>query len=315
VHYQRSDLETAERQLRAGLHQMPSWVNLQDVARGSICLALLLNARGDFNGAIQILESAEGAASEAKQHLAAKWMAASQVRLQLIQGNLDAATAWQPSVGLEAEKPELPIPYPRELEYRVFVRVLIANKKSQTALSLLERLKHAAETSGRVLDLLEAQVLEVLAYQKHGDTNKAIQVLVAALNLAEAEGIVRVFLDEGTPITMLLEQIIEAQHRGTPPASSRVSLEFLHKLLAATTASSILNSSEAGVFDALSERESTVLRLIAQGLSNKAIAKELGLETGTVKWYVNTIYSKLEVHSRTQAIARAGQLGLLSTAP
>jgi LuxR family maltose regulon positive regulatory protein len=61
----------------------------------------------------------------------------------------------------------------------------------------------------------------------------------------------------------------------------------------------------------LNERERDVLRLIAQGLSNRDIADRLIIALSTVKWYVNAIYGKLGVHSRTQAVARAQEIGLL----
>jgi LuxR family transcriptional regulator, maltose regulon positive regulatory protein len=107
-----------------------------------------------------------------------------------------------------------------------------------------------------------------------------------------------------------LKQVLESQQRGNIPAAQKVSPQFLQTLLAAVPKTSGVTSS-ISKNEQLSERELEVLRLIAEGLSNKAIAKRLELAPSTVKWYVNELFGKLEVSSRTQAIARATTLHLL----
>jgi LuxR family maltose regulon positive regulatory protein len=140
-------------------------------------------------------------------------------------------------------------------------------------------------------------------------------MLERALTLAEPEGLMRIFLDEGPPMARLLHQ---AAARGVVP-------EYVARLLAAfemaddrrpTTdrelpASSLAHRPSSALVEPLSERELEVLQLVAEGLTNQEIASRLYLSLNTVKVHTRNIYGKLDVHSRTQAIARSQELGLL----
>ena len=133
--------------------------------------------------------------------------------------------------------------------------------------------------------------------------------LERALTIAEPEGYVRTFVDEGAPMAALLRR---AATRGVAPA-------YVSKLLDALDAQAPMRRGPTGpasptaqpLEEPLSEREREVLRLVAAGLSNRAIADELVLATGTVKKHINNIFTKLNVRSRTQAVAQARELGLL----
>ena len=133
--------------------------------------------------------------------------------------------------------------------------------------------------------------------------------LELALTMAEPDGYVRTFVDEGAPMGALLRR---AASRGVSPA-------YLSKLLDALDAEAPMRRGPTGLAspvaqpleEPLSERELEVLRLIAGGLSNRDIAQELVLATGTVKKHINNIFTKLNVRSRTQAAAQAKELGLL----
>ena len=118
------------------------------------------------------------------------------------------------------------------------------------------------------------------------------------MRLAEPEGYARVFLDEGAPMLALLHKLHPdgCQPTGEPPVSSTAPTAPLKR------------APKLG--EGLSERETDVLRLIAAGLSNQAIAERLVLAPSTIQWHVKNIYSKLNVHSRTQAARMARELGL-----
>jgi LuxR family transcriptional regulator, maltose regulon positive regulatory protein len=155
-----------------------------------------------------------------------------------------------------------------------------------------------------------------------GDISSALAPLERALRLAELEGYVRIFVDEGPLMAVLLAKLHEHARKRPRAALTNVPLAYIELLLAllrgervqegiSLAAPSALAPAQV-LLDPLTERELEVLRLIAAGLSNRAIAARLVLALSTVKSYVNTIYGKLQVESRTQAVARARALHLLS---
>ena len=139
---------------------------------------------------------------------------------------------------------------------------------------------------------------------------RAVGTLAEALVLAEPEGYVRTFVDEGPPMAELLSGMLEAQQRGSldPP----VPAHYLRKLLVVLERDSARTRSPVGGLpEPLSERELEVLQLVAAGKSNRRIAQELYVSVGTVKTHLNNLYRKLRVRSRTQAVARARELNLI----
>jgi len=158
--------------------------------------------------------------------------------------------------------------------------------------------------------VIEILILQALSLQAQGDTDQAITTLEQALTLAEPEGFIRVFVDAGPPMARLL---YEAVTRGIAP-------DYARRLLAAfpVTEPERADPSETQVpkselVELLSERELEVLQLIAEGLTNPEIASRLFLSLNTVKVHARNIYGKLGVHNRTQAVARARVLGVLSS--
>jgi DNA-binding CsgD family transcriptional regulator len=180
----------------------------------------------------------------------------------------------------------------------VLARLLIAQGKLEAAESLLLRLHHAAAAAERHGSLIEILILQAITCAAQGRAKAAWAALDQALGLAEAEGFVRVFLDEGAPVVELLRRAV-AQDR-----HARYALHVL-KAVGDTAAA------PQGLVEPLSERELEVLRRVAAGYSNKAIAQDLVVALSTVKKHISNIYGKLEADSRVQAVARARELGLL----
>jgi LuxR family maltose regulon positive regulatory protein len=145
-------------------------------------------------------------------------------------------------------------------------------------------------------------VLLALVQEAQGDISPALASLERALVLAEPEGYLRIFVDEGPPIAELLEKVLDTK--------TAVPRAYMKKLLSAFRLNKLAIEDDALV-ENLSERELYVLRLIAAGLSNKKIMEELFLSLSTVKTHIRNIYSKLNVHSRTEAIIKARELNLL----
>jgi LuxR family maltose regulon positive regulatory protein len=168
---------------------------------------------------------------------------------------------------------------------------------------VLALFRQQVEAKGWKDEQLKAMVLQAVTFHQHAETDKAVQVLTEALAFAEPGGFIRIFVNEGLPMEQLLS---EAATRG-------VMSDYIRKLLAAFDAekqNTAVKSSQPLV-EPLSQRELEVLQLIAQGLSNDEIGKRLFLALDTVKGHNRRIYEKLQVQRRTEAVARARELGLL----
>jgi LuxR family maltose regulon positive regulatory protein len=228
-------------------------------------------------------------------------------RLAVMQGDVAEAVRWAEASGLSASDD---LSYPREQEYLTFARVRIAQGRLDPggpalaeALRLLERLRADAEAKARLNSVLEILVLQALAlFASSAYKTPALTALQRALVLAEQESFIRLFVDEGEAMVALLHQ---ADARGIAP-------DFVTTLLSACGKQAKISPSRAfPLVEPLTERELAVFRLLVTGLSNAEIARELIITVGTVKRHVNSIYGKLGVGSRAQAIARAQVLHVL----
>ena len=182
------------------------------------------------------------------------------------------------------------------------------------ALALLERLLEDAEPKERMGSVLEILLLRALALQAQRKQEEVLRTLGRALAVAEPEGYIRLFVDEGEPMAHLLMQM-----QRLPLANQPGSMHYRERLLTLLSKSyheGMPHSAVSGLdmyplSDPLSERELEVLRPIIAGYSNREIANRLVLAVSTVKWYINTIYGKLQVESRTKAIPRARELNIV----
>jgi LuxR family maltose regulon positive regulatory protein len=188
--------------------------------------------------------------------------------------------------------------------------LLLARGEHDEALRFLPQLREAAEAAGKKGNAIEILALEALALQAKGEKVRAVSTLAEALVLAEPEGYVRTFADEGPPMAALLSEVLEVQQRGR--LAPEIPAYYLRKLLAALERDrSSIATPGTELREPLSERELEVLTLLAAGKSNRQIASELFVAASTVKTHIKNIYRKLDVRNRTQAVSRAGELGLL----
>ena len=180
-----------------------------------------------------------------------------------------------------------------------------AEEKPKDALALLARLLDAAEGDDRTGSIIPILIVQALVHQAAGDNASAVVSLKRALDLAEPEGYLRIFVRDGEALAGLLQNI---EH------------EYGQRILAAITAGQADSPAgqhqdnvheRGGLVDPLSERELEVLHLIAEGLKNQAIADKLFISLHTVKVHAKRIYAKLGVSSRTQAVAKAKESGIL----
>ncbi|MEJ2736372.1 MAG: LuxR C-terminal-related transcriptional regulator [Anaerolineae bacterium] len=301
ISYEWNDLETAERSVLEGLELLRRGGIGEHFGNMHAVLAQIRQAQGDPAGArAAILEAVQMAESAGIRRLSIQ-ARAYQTRIWLAQGELELVSRWARDYDQIGETE-----YLREFEDLTLVRVSLAEGQPAEALALLDSLLRGARAAGRGGRVIEVLALRSLAHQAQGHTTRALDDLARALQLAEPEGFVRTFVDEGDPMATLLRQ---AASQGIAPA-------YASRLLSAFRASEsrapiALSLPAQPLVEPLSKRELEVLDLLAEGLTNAEIAQRLVVSVPTVKSHTRSIYGKVGVHSRKEAVAQARELGIL----
>ena len=277
------------------------------IMRGYLVLSRLQQACGQGTKALQTLDAFARLCRQRGFAPALRACgAAVRAQMEPAQGNLAAAIRWAETSGLSARDA---LSYPHEREYLTLARVRIAQGQAQPmgsflpeALALLERLLSDAEPKARMSSVIEILLLRALALQAQGKQDEALRTLGRALAVAEPEGYIRLFLDAGAPMLLLLRQAYAHQ----------ITLGYVLTLLEAAGQQVRPAQHHSSVLgELLTEREREVLRLLVDGASNREIADHLVLSINTVKKHVFNICSKLNVQSRTHAIAKVRTLNIL----
>ncbi len=257
-------------------------------------------ARGDLDGALQLLIEAEGTGYDIPVP-PIRPLAALKAEIWIRQGALSKAQAWADQRGLAVNAP---LDYLQEFEHHILARLLIGRYRSQAqketlaaAEDLLRRLLDDARKGKRVGSVIAVQITQALARQAANDISAAQNHLQQALLLAEPEGYVRIFVKEGLIMRELLGLLAIEDERLSA---------YVQRLLAYFGE----EKSEHDLIEPLTPREQEVLRLIAAGRSNPEIAAELVIAVTTVKTHVKNIYGKLGVSNRFEAIERSRGLNL-----
>jgi LuxR family maltose regulon positive regulatory protein len=313
LHYEWNDLNAAERYSRLGIEAgRLSGMKSLEISCYRI-LANTLQAQHNPGGVDQVLRQIAYLDDQLPNPIRTFHSAALEARLKLRQGYTEMAIYWAETCGLHSE--DTVLPFLHEMEYLVLARVLIAQGQFGAVLELLARLLQAAETNHRRGSVIEILTLQAMARQKQGDLPRALDTIEHALILAEPEGYVRIFVDEGNPVLALLTDLQSITSHKTNPVVDNASLRllaYIDRLLVAFPQTAPLASQQAEiVIEPLSERELEVLRLIAEGASNREISIRLVIANPTVKRHISNIFNKLGVGSRTQAVAVGRKLGLL----
>jgi LuxR family maltose regulon positive regulatory protein len=291
IFYEWNDLDAAQQHGQQGVQLVRQVENTDRFVAYEIFLARLKLAQGDVAGAAALLAQADQSARQQNFVYRIPEVAAAQVLTLLHQGNLAAAAHL-------AQTHELPISQ---------ARVHLAQGDPFAALAMLEPLRRQVEAKGWEDERLKVMVLQAVAHHAHGEKDKAAQLLGDALALAEPGGFIRIFVDEGLPMAQLLSETVA---HGMMP-------DYTGKLLAVFEAEEQKSEDKSDLpsaqplIEPLSQREQEILQLIAQGLSNREISERLFLALSTVKGHNRIIFGKLQVQRRTEAVARARELGLL----
>jgi LuxR family maltose regulon positive regulatory protein len=327
VLYERNDLDGAVQALTYGVELLRGSIEQTLLAQGYVVLGRIQQAHGDLEGAFATIQRGEDWFVQMQMQGtgtgARAFLALGKVRLWLRQGQVAAANRWAETCQWSDEETK-----PGYLQRLTLVRLQLARSRYDPkgpflaeASELLGQLLARAEASGWFGHLIEILILQALVYQAQGDFGRALTALERVLTLAEPEGYVRSFVNEGEPMAELLTRwkTVLLSTRG----SDRLK-DYVRKLL------SVLEEEEdkapeaaplplvrpstlkaQPLVDPLSLREQELLRLVAAGYTNQEIAQELFLAVGTVKKHLNNIFGKLRVGNRTQAIARARELGIV----
>jgi LuxR family maltose regulon positive regulatory protein len=225
-------------------------------------------------------------------------------RVLVAQGELGAALGWARERGLSVEDE---LGYLHEFEHLTLARMLLAryaadraDRSIQEVTRLLERLLRAAEAGQRTGSVIEILVVQALAHQAREDVPAALASLQRAVTLAEPEGYIRIFADEGPPMASLLRAVSK---QGTAP-------RYVRRLLAAINKSEDSTPANNGLIEPLSARELDVLRLLGTDLDGPEIARKLIVSLNTVRTHTRNVYAKLGVNNRRAAVRRAKELDL-----
>jgi len=316
VLYERDQLDTAHEHASQGVALCRHLAFTQPLATGLGMLARIRQAQGDAAGALEALGQAERVGLSPQVVALLNPVPVWRARLLLARGEVAEAARWANERGMSVtDQPS----YPREGEYLVLARVLLAAQQPDQALELLARLYAQAAAQERTGSVIEVRVLQALAFATAGEGAAGLTALAEALALAGSEGYVRVFVDEGAPMARLLGRLAAAQRTGQVAPPAAVPPDYQDRLsqavqpggagLAARTTRD--PAGVAGLVEPLSDRELQVLGLLAAGRSNQQIADELVVVLDTVKKHVSHILEKLGAANRTQAVAHARALGLL----
>ena len=292
---ERNELDEAARHLRTSADLGEHAGLPQSDYRWRVAMARLRRVRGDLDGAVVLLDEA-ALVYNTDFSPAVQPIAALKARVQLVHGDVVSALRWAADAGLTAEDD---LSYVHEFEHITLARVLLA-RHADEAIPLLDRLLAAAEEGQRGGSVIEILVLLALAHQARGDLQASAKALEQALVRAEPEGYVRVFADETPGLTTALRT---ASGRGAASQHAR-------RVLAAASPGIPVAAARSGRVDELSSRELDVLHLLRSDLSGPDIARELLVSLNTMRTHTKSIYTKLGVNNRREAVRRAAELGL-----
>jgi len=295
-------LEEAERYIRDGLQDSEPWRNIMTDGFGLVALTRVLQAQGDYAGAMQVAEKFETRlAAHSWPHEFDEDFYTLKVRVRLASGDLQAPSQWADQLDLNED-----FDLHKERYQITLARIRLAQGRYTEAENLLAGEAPPAEVGSQVTRELEFDLLLAVTIARQGRLPEALEIIETCLAIAEPEGYIRIFLDVGEPVRELLAAYLQS-------ATPRHEL-YAQKVLGAFSSTGQVGSSvpsSFGLVEPLTERELEVLQRMALGSTNHQIAQQLIVARGTIKAHAASIYRKLDVANRTEAVGRARELGIL----
>jgi len=299
--YEWNELDAALNHIKIGLDLSRYWWIKDNVNEAYVTLARVMQAFGDDQAALDALSQAVKLTDLDHARPFITHEAILNLRTWIQKGYLSEAIAWAENYA-RSFSDEVNIKSERLWEAPAAAHLLFASGQQEQAQRLLKPLLSSAEAFGLNRQVIEVDVLQALMLSAQKKSSQAILVLSKALELAEQEGYVRMFIDEGTPMLELLKQ---AQQHGIAPS-------YTEKLLAAFgDQEQNVSLGTPMLVEPLSERELQVLSLLSEGFSPKQISEQLVITVGTARGHLHKIYSKLQVGNQLQAVQRANELNII----
>jgi LuxR family maltose regulon positive regulatory protein len=309
--YEWNRLDEAEVHLADALRLLPL-VGPVNHSQGLTTLARLRLAQGNSEAVLPIVKQLETMQEEASNRYTRRWLAIAITETTCALYRQEPTTALQfaleQSLAALANEPLGDEP----LAVLAQARVLLALARPADALPLLETLAEQMQENGRHGLWLSAILMQCLAQQQMSEQEKALPSLQQALVIAEPSGYLRLFLDWGEPMAELLQTAV--QHNVLPDYANKLLDHLRFTILDLRFESTFNHQSSIENRQSLSPRETEVLQLIAQGLTNKEIANELVIAPSTAKRHTVNIYNKLAISNRAEATAKAYELGIVNLA-
>ncbi|NTU82626.1 MAG: hypothetical protein HGA45_25195, partial [Chloroflexales bacterium] len=298
-----NDLEAAGAALHQGVALSRAWQQAEALTIGLMELAFFYQDTGAYDLARQALAEARQIVAAASSPWGVATVDAFLARLALAQGDVPSAERWAQASGLAShDAPE----FVRGEEYQALAETLLAAGRAGEALRVWHGLEQQYRAAGRLGRLLRVRVWQARALDAAGERSAALSVLGEALALGRPAAYTRTFVAPGAPIAELLRLLPANAYRDqvlgafVGAGGTAAAPQGLETAVALTT-----------LPEPLGDRERTILRLLAAGLTNREIGAELYLSINTVRWYLSQIYAKLEVAGRREAVARARELRVI----
>ncbi len=329
VSYSWNRLEEASDSLRGLIHIGQDWQQVDLLILGEVCSARLALARGDLSTAQEVLQKLEALVEQEGFAEHAPWVVHTRVRLWLASRNLAQASEWAAQTTLSPEAWD-PL---RKGEVLLLVRVFLAQQQYTQAVQHLDRYREHLDRPADSEPTIEWMALHVVALHLAGKNEQAARGAARLLRLSEPEGCIRVYLEAGEPMKQVLKTWLSAPLQDDPTASEvSVSRLYVSRLLTAfeqeerrpsqgrdaspaTTHKALPQFPQSAVprafIEPLSPQELKVLHLLVAGQTYAGMAEALVVSINTIKTQVSSIYRKLGVSRRAEAILATQRLHLL----
>ena len=299
-----------------------SYIEIKNIA--FIVLARIYHQQHNSELALELLDRCLEVSSECVQERAVMQVGCEKLSILLDQSHTEEALELVKSHGIKVtEQIAVPECWDNKVGLQVYMWCLY-NIETDADISLctvVESMVRLAESAGRYRRMLDFMILSIRLLHRLGDSIKAQQVLIKTFDITYHEDYLSLYIERGNIVKPLLTQALETGKLCTDKE------KFVRRLLVTFEADShsqpstakpfltqpysVHDHTNSGVLQDLSERECAVLTLIAEGLPNKSIAKNLGITVNTVRWHVANILSKLNAQNRTQAVSKSRELGII----